>query len=98
MSDSQYERFANVQMPRWYRIAAWVVRVLGFLIFLVSAWQATHQDISSSPWPMAGIIVGVLLLVLPSLPKAYIEQRNRFRGLRDGSFKKFVENGKRRDG
>jgi hypothetical protein len=99
MSDADdRKRFTNVEMPQWYRITALVVRAVGFFTLLAAAWQATHQDISPSPWPMAGVIVGVLLLVLPSLPKAYIEQRNRFRGLRDGSFKKFVENDKRRDG
>ena len=41
---------------------------------------------------LVGVLVGVLLLALPSLPKAYIEQRNRIRGLRDGSFKEFLEN------
>ena len=91
MSDSQYERFANVQMPRWYRISAWVVRAVGFLIFLASAWRMTRDDASGSAWPVAGVLVGVLVLALPSLPKAYIEQRNRIRGLRDGSFKKFLE-------
>jgi hypothetical protein len=97
MSDSQYERFANVQMPRWYRITAWVIRVVGFPVFLASAWQMTHQDASGSSLPIVGVIVGVLLLALPSLPKAYIEQRNRIRGLRDGSFKEFLEHEQRKD-
>ena len=92
MSDTQYERFANVRMPRWYCVTAWVVRVIAFVIFLASAWQMTHQDASGSSWPIAGVFVGVVLLALPSLPKAYIEQRNRNRGLQDGSFKEFLEN------
>ena len=97
MSDSQYERFANVEMPRWYRMTAWVVRLVGFLIFLVCAWQMTHQDATGSSLPMAGVLGGVLLVALPSLPKAFIEQRNRMRGLRDGSFKEFLENDQRKN-
>jgi|SRR5438094_7046541 len=96
MSDSHHERFANVRMPQWYRISAWVVRVIGFLIFLASAWYVTHADASGPAWPMAGVLVGIVLLILPSLPKAYIEQRNRIRGLRDGSFKKFLEDEKQK--
>jgi hypothetical protein len=97
MSDSQYERFANVQMPRWYRVTAWVVRVVGFLTFLVSAWQMTQQDASGWSWPIGGVLVGVILLALPSLPKAFIEQRIRIRGLRDGSFKEYLENEQRKN-
>jgi hypothetical protein len=97
MSKTQHDRFANVQMPRWYRISAWIVRAVAFLILVVSAWVMTHQDATGSSWPIVGVIVGVLLLVLPSLPKAYIEQRNRIRGLRDGSFKEFLENEQRKN-
>ncbi len=95
-SDFQYARFANVQMPRWYRISARVVRAMGFLIFLASAWQMTREGSSVSVWLM-GALVGVLVLALPSLPKAYIEQRNRLRGLRDGSFKEFLESERQKD-
>jgi hypothetical protein len=78
-------------------MTAWVVRVVGFLIFLVCAWQMTHQDATGSPWPMAGVLGGVLLVALPSLPKAYIEQRNRIRGLRDGSYNAFLESEQRKN-
>ena len=91
MSEIPQQRFTNVQMPRWYRVSAWIVRVVAFLVLVVSAWIMTHQDATGSSWPIAGVIVGVLLLVLPSLPKAYIEQRNRNRGLRDGSFQEFLK-------
>ena len=91
MSETPQQRFTNVQMPRLYRISAWIVRVLAFLILVGSAWVMTHQDAIGSSWPTAGVIVGVLLLVLPSFPKAYIEQRNRNRGLRDGSFQEFLK-------
>ncbi len=98
MSDPKYEKFANVRMPQWYRITAWIARSGGFLMLLGSAWQMIQQGASGSawPWPIAGVLTGVLLLVLPSLPKAYIEQRNRLRGLRDGSFKEFLENEQRK--
>jgi hypothetical protein len=91
MSETPYEKFADVRMPRWYRIAAWTVRVVGFLLFIGCAWRMTHEDTAGPLWPTSGVIVGMFLLVLPSLPKAYIEQRNRIRGLRDGSFREFLE-------
>jgi hypothetical protein len=91
MTDPKYDRFCNVTMPRWYRITAWVIRIIGFLIFLVAAWEMTHQNDSALFWYWAGVLGGILLLLLPSVPKAYIEQRNRMRGLRDGSFKEYLE-------
>src|SRR5262249_24830225 len=91
MSETPQQRFSNVQMPRWYRISGWIVRVAAFLILLVSAYVMTHQDDTGSSWPMAGAIIGVLLLLVPGLPKAYIEQRNRLRGIRDGSFQQFLK-------
>jgi len=97
MGETSHQRFANVQMPKWYRISAWIVRTLAFLILLGSAWVMTHQDATGSSWPIVGVIVGVLLLLLPSMPKAYIEQRNRIRGLRDGSFKEFLEDEQRKN-
>ena len=67
------------------------MRVVAFLILLGSAWVMTHRDATGSSWPVAGVINGVLLLVLPLLPKAYIEQRNRIQGARDGSFQEFLK-------
>jgi hypothetical protein len=46
---------------------------------------------------MGGVFIGVLLLAGPSLPKAFIEQRNRNRGIRDGSFKEFLEEQQRKE-
>jgi hypothetical protein len=97
MRETPHQRFANVQMPKWYRISAWIVRAVAFLILVVSAWVMKHQDATGSSWPIAGVIIGVLLLVLPSLPKAYIEQRNRIRGARDGSFQEFLKDEQRND-
>ena len=91
MSDSLHDRFANVRMPQWYRISAWVVRAVGLLIVVISTWRMSREDSAASTWCAAGVLIGVLLLALPSLPKAYLEQRNRIRGLRDGSFKKFLD-------
>jgi hypothetical protein len=97
VSETPYEKFGNVKMPRWYRTTAWALRAVGLLTLTGFAWHMTHQDSSGASWPIAGVIVGIFLLVLPSLPKAYIEQRNRTRGLRDGSFKEFLENEKQKD-
>ena len=91
MTDPRYEKFFRVQMPRWFRIISWVFRTVGFSMLLVFAWQMTHQDAAGSSWPIAGVFVGILIMILPSLPKAYLEQRNRLRGLRDGSFKEFLK-------
>src|SRR5437764_1298297 len=95
MNQTPYERFANVAMPRWYRIMAWTLRSVGFVMLVDSAWHMTHQDGSGASWPIVGRVAGILLLVLPSLPNPYIEQRNRLRGLRDGSFKDFLDNEQR---
>jgi hypothetical protein len=97
MNESPHERFANVRLPRWYRVTARIVRVIGFLIFLTCAWKMTQQDGKASGGMVGGIILGILLLILPSLPKAYLEQRNRNRGLRDGSFQEFLESQKKKD-
>jgi hypothetical protein len=56
----------------------------------------TREDARGPLWPIVGGIIGVFLLILPSLPKAYIEQRNRTRGLRDGSLKEFLESEQRK--
>jgi hypothetical protein len=73
------------------------MRAIGLLLLLGCAWLMTHSDASGPRWPIAGGIVGVLLLILPSLPKAYIEQRNRIRGLRDGSFKEVLDSEQRKN-
>jgi hypothetical protein len=70
--------------------------VVAFLVLVGSAWIMTHEEVTGSCWPISGVIVGVLLLVLPSLPKAYIEQRNRIQGLRDGSFQEFLKDEQRK--
>ena len=72
------------------------MRAVGLLLLLGCSWLMTHTDPTGPLWPIAGGIAGVLLLILPSVPKAYIEQRNRIRGLRDGSFKEFLDNEQRK--
>ena len=88
MKDAEYQRFFDVTMPGWYRKTALVIRVIGGLIALVCAWWMARQPPESWMWPIIGILVGCALMVIPSLPKAYVEQRNRIRGLRDGNFQK----------
>ena len=78
-------------MPLWYVVTSYVVRILGFGLFLFCAWHFTRFGGSTSPWLFAGILGGVLLMALPSLPKALIEQRNRLRGLRDGTLNEHFE-------
>jgi len=66
------------------------MRMIGFVILVACAWQMTRENSHASRLIVAGFIVGILLLLLPSLPKAYLEQRNRIRGMHDGSFQEFL--------
>ncbi len=91
MSTSPHDRFKNVQMPRWYGVVAVVARVGGFVALVGSVWLHLNSRLSGSVWLAVGLFGGIALLLLPSLPKAYLEQRNRIRGLRDGSFQEFLD-------
>lgn len=97
METTPDNRFRNVQMPQWYRVCAVVMRVVGFVSVAVSVWSLNHSNPSSSAWLAIGFFGGLTLLILPSLPKAYLEQRNRIRGLRDGSFQEFIEKRKTKE-
>jgi len=91
MSSPPHDRFRNVQMPPWYRIAAGVARVAGFVVLVGSAWLHLNSSFGGSGLLALGFFGGLALLILPSLPKAYLEQRNRLRGLRDGSFQEYLD-------
>src|SRR6266404_2474889 len=91
MRDAPEDRFCNVQMPQRYRIASGVARVIGFVALVASAWLFLDSSSGGSRWRAFGFFAGLALLILPSLPKAYIEQRNRMRGLRDGSFQQYLD-------
>jgi hypothetical protein len=84
----------NVPMPVWYRICAAVARVVGFALLVGSAWLHINSYATNSVCLAIGFFGGLALLILPSLPKAYLEQRNRMRGLRDGSFQEFIDDQK----
>lgn len=91
MNDTEHQRFFDVTMPKWYRKTALAVRVVGSAIALPCAWLMAHDSPDSSMWSVVGMIAGFLLLLIPSLPKAYIEQQNRIRGLRDGDFQQYFD-------
>ena len=83
--------FFNVQMPKWYRLASLVLRLLCIVVVVVvvaSGQIFGVNDVHTKVWI---VIAAGLVAALPSLPKAIIEQRNRLRGLRDGSFQKYLE-------
>lgn len=56
-----------------------------------SAWLHLNSRSGGSGWVALSFFGGLALLILPSLPKAYLEQRNRLRGLRDGSFQEYLD-------
>lgn len=78
-------------MPPWYRVTAVIARVAGFVAVVCSAWLHLNSSSGGSGWLALGFFGGLALLILPSLPKAYLEQRNRLRGLRDGSFQEYLD-------
>jgi hypothetical protein len=91
MSTSPPDQFRNVPMPRWYRIGAVAGRVLGFVAMVATAWLFLHSSSGGSRWHALAFFAGLALLILPSFPKACLEQRNRLRGLGDGSFQQNLD-------
>lgn len=84
-------RFFDVQMPRRYCIGAFVFRVLclAFIVaMLVVNILQEYEDVGTL---VLALIVAAGLATLPSLPKALIEQRNRLRGLKDGTMQEFLD-------
>ena len=90
-TNEQHRQFFDVPMPGWYVPASYVVRIIGFGAFLLCAWRFTHSESVVSPWVFGGVLGGILLMLLPSLPKAFIEQRNRIRGLAGGTFHEHLQ-------
>ena len=90
MNDNQHEHFFNVRMPRWYRAACvvfWSLCAMGIVSVV-----ALHAYDFVSIGTTIGVVIGVgLLAMLPGIPKAFIEQRNRLRGLKDGSFQEYLK-------
>lgn len=91
MSSSPHDQFRNVQLPPWFRVTTLVARVAGFVAVVCSAWFHLNSSSGGSGWIALGFFGGLALLILPSLPKAYLEQRNRLRGMRDGSFQEYLD-------
>ena len=83
----------SVEMPKWYTVSAALFRgvCLGFVLsvaFMQFLFPVPPGDIFV---PVIAIIAAAILAALASLPKAWIEQRSRIRGMRDGSMKGFLE-------
>jgi len=77
-------------MPRWYRTLSLAIRVLcAIAIAIVFIW---HESLGIKDTGIAALIVIFIALAaaLMSLPKAVIEQRNRNRGLKDGTFQEYL--------
>jgi len=75
----------DYKMPEWYNRAAFLWRglCLGFAAGYLLAARLPGFDPTVSA--IVVIVITCALAILPSLPKAYIEHRNRVRALRDGS-------------
>lgn len=85
MTRDDEQQFYNAEMPGWYRKAAWALRGLGFLATLGGLLVFVYVSQLQSPGGLYCFFVGLALLILPSIPRAAIEQRNRHRGLKDGT-------------
>ena len=86
MTTDNEKRFYDLKMPRWYCIAAWACRVLGLVTTIGGLLVAVYVSEMESVGGFCCFFIGLILFVLPSLPKAFIEQWNRIKGLQDGSF------------
>jgi hypothetical protein len=76
MEDSQFD----VKMPEWWNRVAWLWRVL--CIGVIAGYLLHSAIPKAEAWGIESVIVilaAAFLLVLPSVPKAWIEQRNRLR-------------------
>jgi hypothetical protein len=85
----------NIEMPRWWDRVAFLWRglCLGFFLgYLFGAWAPPSTNSTTS---MVVVAVALVLAALPTLPKAWIEQRNRIRAARSGTLMQEVE--RRRD-
>ncbi len=71
------------KMPEWYNRVAFLWRgvCLGFVAGYILAMRLHGKDPTISA--VFVILSASILGVLPSVPKAYIEQRNRIRAWRD---------------
>jgi hypothetical protein len=85
-----HDHFYNVKMPSWYKLTSYIIRILGFSVFVYCLWWfVNYRDFSI--WSVMGFLAGIMFIALPSLPKAYIEQRNIIKGLKDGSFQDYQD-------
>ncbi len=75
----------DYKMPDWYNRIAFLWRgvCFGFVAGYFLAMRMREHDSTISA--VFVILFSSILVVLPSIPKAYIEQRNRIRALRNGS-------------
>ena len=91
MADTErHKQFFDVEMPRWYRILSWTIRILcAVSIAVVLIWRS-NLGIKATDTAVFIIIGIALVAALPSLPKAYIEQKNRLRGLKDGTLQDHI--------
>jgi hypothetical protein len=88
----QHKHFFDVEMPPWYRYGALALRILCLLaIVAVVVWRNVFGIREAHV--AAFVVIGIAVVaMLPSIPKAWIEQRNRLRGLKDGSLDRYLKN------
>ena len=76
-------------MPSWFRRAALLFR-LACGIGIVATLGFYFANLLSDVLIAVGIVIGLaVLMALPSAPKAFVEQRNRIRGLKDGTMEEW---------
>lgn len=85
----------NARMPQWWDRVAFFIRgaSLGFLLGYLFADPFPPSTVS--PASMLVVACALLLAALPSLPKAWIEYRNRVRAWRGGVDAKHRTEGER---
>ena len=86
-----HQRFFDVQMPDWFKRASLAFR--GCCAAAIAVVLALHFS-RGVPEVMITVLIVIglaVLMALPSIPKAFIEQRNRIRGLRDGTMQELIE-------
>ena len=81
----------NIEMPRWWERTAWLIRGLSLGFLLGYLFSTLISPAESGAGPIIVITASMVAALLPSVPKAWIEQRNRVRAARDGTLTDTIE-------
>jgi len=80
-------------MPEWYnRLAClWSGVCLGVAAGFLLAMALGGYNAITFMYAHVVILLSLVLVVVPSIPKAYVEYRSRMRALKDGKFREKME-------